>query len=418
MALAAKWRSVQGQDHWEGMLEPLDKDLCQELIRYAQFIQVVYDSLNKNPVSKANGLSRYAKSELFDKLHVKANYTIRNFFYCTTDLETLLGKVVETVLDFTDPNTSWFGYVAVSDDEETRRLGRRDIVVVFRGTQQDIEWASNILNSFHGQIGKPEPKSGLPPLQTPTSTPTGFLSGLTNIQLPWEKVLIANRWLAPYTGKNPQEPLGFGKKSAREQISAAVTSLLNEYKAEEMSITVTGHSLGASLATVCAYDIANEKLNVNPSTKKVIPVTCFPFASPYVGNEEFKTAAEKIEGLRILRVTNIWDLVPKVPPLLWGYRHVGIELTIDTSKSSYLKFPTTDPFDHHNLQAHCHLVGNKVEPLKYHHLELVNKSSNLLKDSIVPGNWWVVENTDVVVNEAGRWALKEYNISADNNEYN
>lgn len=73
-----------------------------------------------------------------------------------------------------------------------------------------------------------------------------------------------------------------------------------------------GHSLGASLATLCAYDILNHhEFRIDG---------VFLFGSPRVGNREF--AKEYNSHLRDVtqRFVNCCDLVTRVPKI--GYRHI------------------------------------------------------------------------------------------------
>ena len=79
-------------------------------------------------------------------------------------------------------------------------------------------------------------------------------------------------------------------------------------------ITVCGHSLGAALATLLAFDLgANTNFNV----------TLYTLASPRVGDLTFSHVFNHIVP-NAYRVYNRLDVVPKVPPPLM-YFHVGDE---------------------------------------------------------------------------------------------
>jgi triacylglycerol lipase len=83
----------------------------------------------------------------------------------------------------------------------------------------------------------------------------------------------------------------------------------------QRSLWITGHSLGAALATLAAA-----KLRLEKST----PVDgLYTFGSPRVGNEEFCQKLEQDLGERIFRFVNNNDVVPRVPFRLMNYRHVG-----------------------------------------------------------------------------------------------
>lgn len=81
------------------------------------------------------------------------------------------------------------------------------------------------------------------------------------------------------------------------------------------TVLLTGHSLGAALATLAAAELAERGLKVSG---------LYTFGSPRVGDWRFARALEGWLGAdRIFRTVNNNDVVTRVPPWFTGYRHVG-----------------------------------------------------------------------------------------------
>ncbi|KAI3807118.1 hypothetical protein L1987_23042 [Smallanthus sonchifolius] len=236
---------------------------------------------------------------------------------------------------------------------------------------------------------------------------------------------VMGGWLTIYNTSDPNSE--FIPSSARTQLSERMKDLLGKYKHENVSITCTGHSLGACLAVLSAFDIARNV--VTPD----INVSAFVFASPQVGNQSFKAKMEELPNLKVLRVKNDPDIVPfwpskilkwvseniwsSVPSDLLGYVDVGVELLIDTKKSPYLKneelYGMLHPMVFHNLQGMLHTLsgwngkdGDFDWGLMKRSLGWVNMSTDLLrKEFKVPVNWWAEKNRGMVLNEYGDWVL-------------
>lgn len=215
-------------------------------------------------------------------------------------------------------------------------------------------------------------------------------------------------WLTIYTSNDANSP--FTKLSARDQLRAKIKQLVEKYKNENLSITFTGHSLGASLSILSAFDLVENGI-VDSKT----PVSAFVFGSPQVGNRAFNDKLKQFTNVKILHVRNKIDLIPLYPSGILGYVNVGTELFIDTRKSMSLK-DSKNPSDWHNLQAMLHIVAGwngedgKFEMKVKRSVALVNKSSDFLKEEmLVPGSWWVEKNKGMVIDENGEWILDDPN---------
>jgi hypothetical protein len=80
------------------------------------------------------------------------------------------------------------------------------------------------------------------------------------------------------------------------------------------SIEITGHSLGAALATL--YTLENALTDKIPN-----PGLC-TFASPFVGDSTFAGAFNGL-GLTSWRIVNSPDIVPNLPPEILGFTHIN-----------------------------------------------------------------------------------------------
>lgn len=98
-----------------------------------------------------------------------------------------------------------------------------------------------------------------------------------------------------YCGQPPGSNLSL-REQVREWLAAA----------QPQRVILTGHSLGAALATLCAAD--------NPAAELVT------FGSPRVGDAAFCAA---FAGRRVRRYQDCADLVARIPPANLGFGHVG-----------------------------------------------------------------------------------------------
>jgi hypothetical protein len=108
-----------------------------------------------------------------------------------------------------------------------------------------------------------------------------------------------------------------------EFIRNEIIFLWNEYP--EYRIFITGHSLGAGLATLFSFLFAEWCISDNITINGKIPhIVCISFASPRIGNKIFKNKFETLNNLQHFRCYNSRDIVTGVP--LYRYYHTGTRI--------------------------------------------------------------------------------------------
>ncbi|KAI4354697.1 hypothetical protein L6164_003543 [Bauhinia variegata] len=341
----------QGIDNWEGLLDPLDHNLRLEILRYGQFVQVAYQSFDFDVSSPTYATCRYPKGSIFARSGLaNSGYRITKNLRATCGVG--LPRWMHGMPKWISTQSSWIGYVAVCQEkEEILRLGRRDVVIALRGTATCLEWLENLRAAL----------TNLPAHMRGESEGTG-------------NSMVENGFLSLYTSKTATSP------SLQEMVREEVGRILQSYGHEPLSLTITGHSLGAALATLIAHDIATAFKGAAPM------VTVVSFGGPRVGNEAFRTQLEK-SGTKILRIVNSDDVITKVPGLVvrndeveecrdvqmakvlrwlhkrmedmqWVYADVGQELRLSSRESPYHK--KGDVATCHDLKTYLDLVNGFV----------------------------------------------------------
>ncbi|KAJ4420768.1 hypothetical protein N0V85_000482 [Neurospora sp. IMI 360204] len=119
-----------------------------------------------------------------------------------------------------------------------------------------------------------------------------------------------------------------GFYTAWKEVATKVTAAVQSANATNpgYSIGVTGHSLGAAVATLAAAYLR----------KAGYTADLYTFGSPRVGNEAFVAFVTNQSGDEY-RVTHAADPVPGVPPIYSNYRHTSPEWWIMTESAE----PTT-----------------------------------------------------------------------------
>ncbi|PKI59315.1 hypothetical protein CRG98_020307 [Punica granatum] len=262
----------QGISNWEGLLDPLDDTLRREILRYGEFVEAAYRAFDFNPESETFATCKHPQSSLLTRSGIReTGYRLTRHLRATCGVQ--LPLWMDRMPSWMSTQSSWIGYVAVCQDKkEISRLGRRDIVIALRGTATCLEWIENLRASLTGLHGDVE-QDDVPMVQS------GFLS--------------------LYTSRTSTSP------SLQDAIKEEIARIIRTYGDEPLSITLTGHSLGAALAKLAAYDIRTTFDNAPM-------VTVVSFGGPRVGNINFRCRLED-SGTKILRIVNSDDLVTKVP---------------------------------------------------------------------------------------------------------
>ncbi|KAM0881279.1 hypothetical protein ACQ4PT_033049 [Festuca glaucescens] len=170
---------------------------------------------------------------------------------------------------------------------------------------------------------------------------------------------------------------------------------MDKYKDEDTSITVVGHSLGATLATRNAVDIAANSYNkptLWSAARSPTPVTAVVFGSPRTGDRDFRDIFHRLPDLRMLRVRNRPDHIPLYPPS-------------------------------HDLECHLHGIAGwqgehgEFELVVDRDIALVNKFDDCLTDEHpVPVGWKVHHNKNMVKGPEGRWVLEDHEPDYDDGD--
>ncbi|CAN6482740.1 unnamed protein product [Victoria cruziana] len=399
-----EWRILHGSDGWKDHVDPLDDGFRRTVIHYGELAQAAYDAFINEKFSKFAGGCRYARTTLLERCCVGSAsfYQVTKNLYATSSVPVPEALMVRSLSrEAWSRESNWMGFVAVATDAGKKQMGRREIVVSWRGTTRPLEWINN--------------------LQFNLVSASKLFSGDESrrvVGAAGETAKVHEGWLSIYTSDDPRSP--YNQTSARDQLLNEVKRLIELYKDEEMSITFTGHSLGAALSTLSAVDLTANGINKVRGVMfdKHIPVSVLIFASPKVGDAGFRQVFANIDSLRLLRVTNLPDVVPAYP--LLGYEEVGVELAIDTRKSPYLKAPG-DFSSWHNLEAYLHGVAGTqgVDSGEFRlpvdrDIALVNKHMDSLKDEyLVPVAWWVEKNKGMKKGADGHWKLVDHEDDDD-----
>ncbi|GAV67576.1 Lipase_3 domain-containing protein [Cephalotus follicularis] len=340
----------QGVRNWEGLLDPLDDNLREEILRYGSFVEAAYKSFDFDHSSYTYATCRFHKNTLLDRSGLpETGYRLTKHLRATSGIQ--LPRWIEKAPSWVSTQSSWIGYVAVCQDkEEIKRLGRRDIVIAFRGTATCLEWIENLratLTHLPNANARPGPEGSRPMVES------GFLS--------------------LYTSGSSMRP------SLQQMVREEISRLLQSYGDEPLSLTITGHSLGAALATLAAYDIKT-------TFKRAPLVTVISFGGPRVGNMSFRQRLED-QGTNVLRIVNSDDLITKMPGFViddvnvvhnrdfhvmglpswiqkrvedthWLYAEVGRELRLSSRDSPYLD--SNNVATCHDLKTYLHLVNGFV----------------------------------------------------------
>lgn len=111
-----------------------------------------------------------------------------------------------------------------------------------------------------------------------------------------------------------------GFKNAFDDVKEEIVNVLQNSLGKDLPLYITGHSLGAALATVATQELEEEFDD--------LIAACYTFGSPRVGDGKY----EKSIKAPFYRIVNATDIVTLVPFFLGTFVHVGDPRYLSRSK--------------------------------------------------------------------------------------
>jgi len=156
-------------------------------------------------------------------------------------------------------------------------------------------------------------------------------------------------WKKPYKHMKNAFFVHAGFLSIYKVCREPIHQFIAAHKAEFSSIHISGHSLGAAVATLCYEDVQYLK-----ETGIIdVAITGLVTGSPRVfGVINSKVAQRRCASL--IRLVNGRDIVPHLPPAIMGYRHCGNPLP----KGHTLPLPIPSIVYKHDTESYKHFLDN------------------------------------------------------------
>ena len=270
----------------------------QAAINCGLFTQFVYNNSNAaGSATDLNGL--YVVTASGEPIIPGSSYKV---------LATIFANDLATAITALQPDDfTTIGIVAVNEDDPA------DVFIVIRGTEGIWEWVQD---------------AKFLPIPFPNVAGSGLTEdGFTDMYLSFSLV------------NGPSE-------------GSFLTNVLNLLPSNAM-VTVTGHSLGAALATLLALDMA-----ANSS----LPTALYTLASPRVGDLTFEHLFNHVVP-NAYRIANRLDIVPKLPPPLL-YFHVGDETELLPSTTMKLELGCE-----HALSSYLNMLAASINQASAYPIE-------------------------------------------------
>lgn len=202
------------------------------------------------------------------------------------------------------------------------------LVIAFRGTAnlKNAKYDANLHRVVWREMEKPLVHGGGASNTSFSMTAAASSHGDLGCASFWRSCAQKTSW-------RPTCHAGFTSiwRALRPKVIPKVLEVLRADPETIYRVFATGHSLGGALASLCAYSITRELLQMD---YPIPDVTVYTFGQPRLGNRTFQKIYNKAVP-RTFRVINESDMVATMSA--FGGYHVGIEVDIDRNGNFIVK---------------------------------------------------------------------------------